>query len=146
MVTWGIRFPCLDNSFDVLISRIGNLGLYNWFFHIYFTCCLITCSCMPVLTTWFSIHALAWIYRYMYVYPCTPLDTHLTHSLGSFWLPWICVSILGAWTVMNFLVNRVVHRQHRGVAADRPGPYLFSPLTHLLSFSFIIRERLLYCS
>jgi len=26
---WG--FPCLDYSFDVLISLIGNVSLYNWF-------------------------------------------------------------------------------------------------------------------
>jgi len=50
------RFPYLDYSFDALISRIDNLGLYNWFCHIYFTCCLLACSCMPVLRTRFSIH------------------------------------------------------------------------------------------
>jgi len=27
----------LDYSFDVLISQIDNLHLYNWFCHFYFT-------------------------------------------------------------------------------------------------------------
>ena len=53
---WG--FPCLDYSFDVPISRISNLSLYNWFYYIYFTWCLIACSCVSVLTIWFLIHAL----------------------------------------------------------------------------------------
>jgi len=38
----------LDYSFDVLISRIGNLDLYNWFYHIYFTYCplpALVCLC-----------------------------------------------------------------------------------------------------
>ena len=51
-------FSCLDYSFDALILQIGNLGLYNWFYNIYFTCYLLTCSCIPVLTIRFSMHAL----------------------------------------------------------------------------------------
>jgi len=62
---WG--FLCLDYSFDVLILGIGNLSLYNWFCHIHFTWCLIACSCVSVLMTWFSMHAL-WL-RF--------IDTHM---------------------------------------------------------------------
>jgi len=68
----------LDYFFDVLISLIYNLGLYNWFFHNYFTWCLITCS-WCLLTTWFSIHQ---IYRFTCACPCTPFGTHLTTSWG----------------------------------------------------------------
>ena len=40
---------------------------------------LSACSCMPMLTTRFSIHALLiWIYRYTCAYPCTPLGIHHT--------------------------------------------------------------------
>ena len=49
---WG--FSYLDYSFDVLISRIGNVGLYNWFHHSYFTYCLISCS--YVLYSWYTFH------------------------------------------------------------------------------------------
>jgi len=51
-------FFCLNYSFNVLILWIHNLGLYNWFCHIYFTWCLIACSCVSMLTTWFPIHTL----------------------------------------------------------------------------------------
>jgi len=47
----------MDYSFDVLTSQISNLGLYNWFYYIYFTCYLLTCSCMPMRMTRFLIHA-----------------------------------------------------------------------------------------
>ena len=50
-------FSYLNYSFNVLISQIDNLGLYNWFRHIYFTWYLISCSCMPVLMTRFLIYA-----------------------------------------------------------------------------------------
>ena len=54
---WG--FPCLDYSFDVLISLIGNVSLYNWFpiviyllsyfmfihAHVHDTHFLYTCIC-----------------------------------------------------------------------------------------------------
>ena len=59
---WG--FSCLDDSFDVLISRIGNVGLYNWFSCSYFTYYLISCS--YVLT--FTIHLSCTQYLI-----CTPL-------------------------------------------------------------------------
>jgi len=67
---WG--FSYLDYSFNVLISRIRNLSLYNWFYHIYFTWCLITCSCVFMLTTRFSIHAFrfGFINTRVLVYAC----------------------------------------------------------------------------
>ena len=43
---------------DVLTLQIGNLGLYNWFYCIHFTFYLLTCFCMFMLTTQFSVHAL----------------------------------------------------------------------------------------
>ena len=76
LYTW--RFSCLDYSFDVLISQIGILGLYNWFCHIYFTWCLTACSC--VSCSWHD-------FQYMLfdsdlsitcACPCMTLGTHLT--------------------------------------------------------------------
>ena len=77
---WG--FPCFDYSFDVLISPIGNVSLYNYFpvvtlltvsFHVHM--CLyswyISCKHVPV------IHA-TWLY-YMY-------------SQGCVWQSWILMS------------------------------------------------------
>ena len=67
-------FPYLDYSFDVLISRIGNVGLYNWFSCSYFTYCLITCSYVLIFTIHIScthvpiMHAI-WLY-YMYSQGC----------------------------------------------------------------------------
>ena len=58
---WGL--PCLDYSIDILISRISNVGLYNWFF----------CSYLTV-----SFHAHMCLYS-RYTFPvhvcliCTPL-------------------------------------------------------------------------
>ena len=40
----------LDYSFDVLISQIGNVGLYNSFCCSYLTYCLISCSYMLIFT------------------------------------------------------------------------------------------------
>jgi len=63
------EFSCLDYSFDVLISYISNLGLYNGFFHIYFTWCLIACPWVFVLMIQFSIHAL-WL---RFIDTCVPI-------------------------------------------------------------------------
>jgi len=85
------RFPCLDYSFDVLISRIYNLSLYNWFYHIYFTCYLLTCSCMPMFTTRFSMHDL--VLRFIDTRVLIPA-CHLAFTIplvGEFWLPWTCM-------------------------------------------------------
>jgi len=86
---WG--FSYLDYSFDVLTSQIDNLGLYNWFYHIYFTCYLFTCSCMLMLMTRFSIHALwlGFINTRVIIYA-----RHLVFTaplVGEFWLPWTCM-------------------------------------------------------
>ena len=44
---------------------------------------LFACSCMPVLMTRLSIHALLIrIYRYTCAYPCTPLSIHHTTRWG----------------------------------------------------------------
>jgi len=78
---WG--FPYLDYSFDVLISRIGNVGLYNWFSCSYFTYCLISCSYVLI----FTIHL-----------SCTRVpDMHATwlyhmYSPGCIWQPYILMS------------------------------------------------------
>ena len=50
---WG--FSCLNYFFDVIISQIHNLSLYNWFCHIYLM--PLACSCEFMLTTRFSINA-----------------------------------------------------------------------------------------
>ena len=78
---WG--FSYLDYSFDVLISWISNLGLYNWFPYSYFTYCLISCSYVFI----FTIHL-----------SCTRVpDMHATwlyhmYSPGCIWQPWILMS------------------------------------------------------
>ena len=99
---WGFLY--LDYSFDVLISRISNLGVYNWFCHFYFTCYLISCFCMSVLTTWFSVHAvwLGFIDTRVVIYArhlafilplvgefLIPLDLHIQIlELGLWWTSW----------------------------------------------------------
>ena len=52
---WG--FSYLNYSFDILISWISNMSLYNWFYHICFTYYIIASLCVSVLTTRFSTHA-----------------------------------------------------------------------------------------
>jgi len=86
-------FPYLDYSLYVLISRISNLGLYNWFFHIYFSWYLITCSCMPVLTIQFLIHGfwLEFIDTRVLIY-ARQLALILP-LVVEFSLPWTCMFI-----------------------------------------------------
>jgi len=78
----------LDYFFNVLTSRIGNLCLCNWYYHIYFTCCLLTCSYMLMLTTQISIHALwlGFIDTRVLIYARHLAFTTLL--IGEFWLPW----------------------------------------------------------
>ena len=136
------RFPYLDYSFDVLISRISNLGLYNWFYRIYFTCYLLTCSCMLTLTTRFSITR---IYRYTCAYQYTPLSIHHTTRWGVVTPLYPHVQILelvdspGCWSEMRS--GSVDHQQLTVMSPILPGPP-----AHLSSFSFVTCEYLLYCS
>ena len=52
---WG--FPCLDYSFDVLTSQIGNANLYNWF-SCFFTHCLTSCPYLFIACLVYLSHAL----------------------------------------------------------------------------------------
>ena len=107
--TWG--FPCSDYSFNVLISRIDSLGLYNGFCHIYVTWCLIACSCASVLMSWFSIQAL-WL---GFIDTCVLLSARylaliwpLLGQLSDF--PVLACSDPKAWTLVNFQLIRVAQR------------------------------------
>jgi len=119
---WG--FSCLDYSFDVLTSQIGNLGLYNWFYHIYLL--LFTYSYMLMLTIRFSC-SLTRIYRYTCAYLCTPLGIHrITHwgvltpldlhiqilELGLWWTSW--------WSELR--TGRVMDQQLTVLSPILPGP------------------------
>jgi len=140
---WG--FSCLDYSFDVLISQIGNLALYNWFCHIYFTYYLLACSCMFVLTTRFLIHAFD---SELFAHVCFFMHatgTHLTTRWRVSDSPKFVCPDLETWTVMDFLLIRIAQWLCRGSAVDQPGLYPFRSPARLSSFSFVTRERLLYC-
>jgi len=78
-------FSYLDYSFDVLISLIRNLGLYNWFYHIYHTWYLI-----PAHVCLYSWH------NFQYILFDSDLSVHMYfsmhtikhsshHSLGCLW-------------------------------------------------------------
>jgi len=142
---WG--FSCLDYSFNVLILRINNLGLYNWFCHIYFTYCLIVCYSMLVLTTRFSMHAF-WL---GFIDTCVLIYAHLLAFflplVGEFWLPWsLHVQILELalwWTSWwSELRNGSIVDQSLTVRSF----ILPSPLLVLRVFFFVTHERLLYYS
>jgi len=101
------EFSCLDYSFNILTSWIDNLGLYNWFYHIFFTYCLLICSCMPMLMTQFQYMLLD---SDLPIHMC--LSMHATwhspyYSLGSSDSPGPTCSDLGAWIMVDFLVIRV---------------------------------------
>jgi len=139
------EFSCLNYSFDVLISRIGNLSLYNWFCCNYFTCCVITCSCMLVLTTQFSIHAL-WL---EFIDKCVLIYTRylalVLPLIGEFWLSWICTSRSQSLVLMDSL-NCLSEMRSGSVDHRRSSRALFfqAPCSSL-EFSFLAREHLLYC-
>ena len=79
---WG--FSCLDYSFDVLISRIGNVGLYNWFTCSCFTYCFISCSYVLI----FTIHLF-----YTCVTTWYARNLALSYVLaGCIWQSWILMS------------------------------------------------------
>ena len=59
---WG--FPYLDYFFDVLISRIDNVSLDNWFSCSYFTYCLISSSYVLIFTIHLSCTR-AWYARHL---------------------------------------------------------------------------------
>ena len=88
---WG--FPCLDYSFDVQISQIGNVDLYNWFPYSYFTYCLISCSYVLIFTIHLSctcvpdMHA-TWLYHmYSRVASDNP-ESHVQILEPGPWWPW----------------------------------------------------------
>jgi len=87
---WG--FSCLKFFFDVLISWIGNLSLYNWFCHIYFTYYLISCSCVSVLTTLFFNACLYFEFIDTRVFIPARHLLFITPLVGQFLLPWIYMS------------------------------------------------------
>jgi len=77
---------------DVLISRIGNLSLHNWFYHFYFSYYLLACSWC--LCSWHD-------FQYMLFNSDLSLHVCLTlhatwhsscYSLSCFWQPWIYIS------------------------------------------------------
>jgi len=141
---WG--FPCLDYSFDVLISRIGNLGLYNWFYNIYFTCYLFTCSFMLMLTTRFSIHALWLRFIDTHVLIYTRYLAFTTPLVGEFWLSWTCMFRSRSSELVDSSCCWLETQRMCGSPADRLKPIFSGPPARLPSFPFVTREHLLYCS
>jgi len=141
---WG--FSCLDYTFNVLISWIGKLGLYNWFFHIYFTWCHIVCSCLSLLTIRFSIHT----FRFEFigtrvVFYARHLTLILLHVGEFLTLLNLRVKILefGPWWSSYW------SERYSSSVVDQRLPVLNffiqgSP-SRLWSFSFVTREHLLYC-
>jgi len=120
---WG--FSYLNYSFDVLILRISNLGLYNEFYNIYFTCYIIACHCVSLLRHNFqyllidlnfsihmclSLHA-TWHSSYNSLGSfLTPLDFYVKISeFGQMWilllrtkltLPLFCLYLVGSWHLL----------------------------------------------
>ena len=78
-------FSYLDYSFDVLISRIDNLDLHNWFYLLLYAYAhdmvFNTCS-------WIQL------YQYTCAYLCTPLGIHHTTRWGVLTLLDLHVQIL----------------------------------------------------
>ena len=138
-------FPCLDYSFNILTSRISNFVLYNWFYHIYFTCYFLTCSCMPILMTRFSIHApwLGFIDTRVLV-----LARHLAHTTHWGVLTPLDLHVqileLGAYGFSD--CRSEMRRESVNFRQTVWSPILPGLPAHLLSFSFVTREHLLYCS
>jgi len=115
---WG--FPCLDYSFDVLTSQIGNVGLYNWFYCCYFTYCLISCPylfiaclvylshvtifvtwlCIPMLSIPFSMHVFRFRITDIHVFTWSRIYCHSHLCYLSFPVPawldhvtWSCTRV-----------------------------------------------------
>ena len=136
----------MDYSFDILTSRISYLGLYNWFYYIYFNCYLLTCSCIHVLMIQFLIHTYD---LNLLIDVCLPMCTTWLlphHLLGSSDSPESSCSDLGARSLWIFSVSNQSAQRKRGSSADRLEPHPSRPLSRLPTFSFITRERLLYHS
>ena len=124
----------MDYSFDVLISWIGNLNLYNWFCHICFSCCLIVWSCMSVLMTRFSIHAFD---LNLSIHMC--LSMHATwrshhHSSESSDSPGSSCPGLGSWSVWILPVADQSDAALAWVSSRRPEPHPFRPSCTALEF------------
>jgi len=149
-VTWGKGYirgsPCLNYSFDMLISLISNLGLYNWPYRIYFTCYLFPAH--VCLYSWhnFQYMLLTRIYRYTYVYLCMPLDIHHTTHWGVLTPLNLHVQILKLWACRFFwLLIRHAQRKHE-FSADRLEPHPSRPPCSSPEFFFCNREHLLFYS
>jgi len=138
---WG--FLCLDYSFGVLISQIGNLGLYNWFYRIYLLPpFLFFCICAH--DTIFNACSWTRIYRYTCACLCTPLGIHHTTR-------WGVLTPLDLHVEMNLDRDGLPGDQSCAVVASWinswPSETLsFQALCSSLEFSFCNSWALLYCS
>jgi len=129
---WG--FSYFDYSFDVQISRIGNLGLYNWFYHLYLLPFYLLMYVYAQDTVFITCY-LTWIYQYTCDSPYTPLGIHHTTRWGVL-TPLdmhVQISELGAYGFFWLLI-RDAQRKH-GSSADRLEPHPSSPCLSL-EFSF----------
>jgi len=106
---------------------------------------LSACSCMPMLTTRFSIHTLLIrIYRYTCVYLCTPLGFHHTTRWRVSDSPRSLYADPGAYEFSRLLIRDAQWSVDlRQTVWD---PILPGPLARLSSFPFVTRERFLYCT
>jgi len=143
------RFQILFFIIIILYIHSGLRLVYlpHWFLALiilYHTCSLLdityylsACSCMPVLTIRFSIHALLiQIYRYTCACPCTPLGIHHTTHWGVSDSPDLHVQIpmLGAYGFSRLLIRDA---QRKAWIIGRPSePLSFQAPCSTFKFSF----------
>ena len=148
-MTWDIRyiwgFSYLDYSFDVLISWICNLGLYNWFYHTLLVNFLHAHVCL-CSRHGFQYMLMTWIYWYTCVYPCTPFGICIIARWGVVTPldPHVQITKLETCEFSQLLIR--VAQQKRGSSANRLKPYPFRPHVRLSSSPYVTRQRPLYYS
>ena len=156
-MTWGIgyyiwEFPYLDYSFDVLISRIGNMSLYNWFSCSYFTYYLISCSYVLIYTIHLScthvhdLHA-TWLYHFVLAgLHLTTLNSHVQSLESGPWWPYYSWSECAADPSVAIGLQQKLGHRHSSSSRSTP-VWLSRPLLLLVSISQLllcISLRVLY--
>jgi len=86
-----VQLVLLVFNFIQLYQFYVSLG-DSWCFLICFPSCLLNCSCMPVSTTQFSVHALLFRFIDIHVVIFAHHLLFTTPLIGEFWLPWILMS------------------------------------------------------
>jgi len=127
-------FPYLDYPLEVSISWIYLLGPYNWLCHICLSHHLMphSCSCVLVLTIWFSMHTLLFRFIDTRVLIFARHLAFTTPLVREFWLPWILISrfqslelVDSSYCWSEWRSESVDHRQTVW-SSTLPGPLLGS--------------------